>query len=90
VDVLLGDGDSLRPDKCVEVNIGSSKGGSKIVNLDKKFQCPSRLSKENWLGKDTWPDVFAVEADGDTIIVTRTDVRGKGWGMNPRIKCCAA
>lgn len=90
VDVLLGSGDSLEPDRCIEVNIGGSKGGSKIVNLDKKFQCPSRLSKANWLGKDTWPDAFSIEADGDTIIVTRTDAPGKGWGMNPRIKCCAA
>ncbi len=88
VDALLGDGESLRPQNCKVVNIGSSKGGMKIVKLSRKFKCPSQLSKANWLGQDSYGDRFSIEADEDTIIVTRKDSPGKGWGMNPQIKCC--
>jgi hypothetical protein len=58
------------------------------VKLDKRFDCPSKLSKANWLGKDTYGDALSIDADGDSIIVTRTDSTGKGWGMNPQVKCC--
>ena len=88
VDVLVGEGDSLEPNKCRIVDVGSSNGGTKIVKLDKQFHCPSKLSKANWLGKDSYGDVFSIDADGDSIIVTRTDSPGKGWGMNPQVKCC--
>ena len=90
VDVLLGDGDSLRPENCRVVNIGGSKSGSKIVKLDRKFHCPPKLSKANWLGAETYGDKFSIEADEDTIIVVRKDSPGKAWGMNPQVKCCAA
>jgi hypothetical protein len=88
VDVLLGDGDSLRANNCQVVDIGSSNGGSKTVTLNRMFQCPHTLSKANWIGQDSYPDKFSISADGDTIIVARTDAPGHGWGMNPRVKCC--
>ena len=31
--------------------------------MDKKFICPAKLSRANWLGSDTWPDAFSITAD---------------------------
>lgn len=88
--VLIGSGDELLPasSECTTVDIGSSSSGSKKVYVDKKFMCPLKLSKANWLGSESYPDAFQITADKDIITVTRTDAPGHGWGMNPRVKCC--
>jgi len=90
--VLIGSGDELLPasTECTTVNIGNSGSGSKKVYVDKKFVCPAKLSKANWLGSDSYGDTFSIVADQDTITVTRTDAPGSGWGMNPIVKCCTA
>ena len=31
--------------------------------MDKKFICPAKLSRANWLGSDTYGDSFSIEAD---------------------------
>ena len=33
------------------------------VYVDKKFVCPAKLSKANWLGSDTYGDTFSIVAD---------------------------
>ena len=90
--VLVGTGDELLPasSECQEVGIGSNSGGKKTVYLDKKFECPMKVSKANWLGGDSYDDTFEIMSNKDTIVVTRTDSPGSGWGMNLRVKCCTA
>ena len=31
--------------------------------MDKKFICPAKLSRANWLGSDTYGDTFTIQAD---------------------------
>jgi hypothetical protein len=33
------------------------------VYVDKKFVCPMKLSRANWLGSDSYPDAFQIVAD---------------------------
>ena len=61
----------------------------KIYDLKRSdVQCPKEVSIKNWLGTDTWPDVFKIEQTGKTITVQRQDAFGQGWGMNLRFLCC--
>ena len=76
--------------ECQDVTIGSGGGGVKVVALDRKFVCPVSVSKANWLGSDSYGDTFNIQPDKDTIVVTRTDAVGSGWGMNLRVKCCSS
>ena len=52
--------------------------------------CPTTVSRNNWLGGDTYGDNFAVTQDANGISVVRTDTGNtdQGWGMNLRFKCC--
>jgi hypothetical protein len=76
--------------KCQDVSIGSGSGGVKVVVLDRKFVCPTSVSKANWLDGYTHADTFNIQPNQDTIVVTRTDAPGQTWGMNLRVKCCSS
>ena len=44
--------------------------------MDRKFICPAKLSKANWLGSDTYGDTFTIEADQvQTLVVLPPNVR---------------
>eukprot|EP00808_Paulinella_micropora_P025706 g58617.t1 len=71
----------------VEVRVGSSGGNSKTVTASTSVTCPATVSRANWLGGYTWPDMFAVTTSGSQVSVRRTDSTS-GWGMDLRFKCC--
>merc|ERR1712048_1304812 len=73
--------------ECVSLTVGSSGHNTRTVTLDSKYKCPTTVNKQNWLGSDTWPDVFEVRQSGSDVIVKRKDYSG-GWGMHLRIRCC--
>jgi hypothetical protein len=70
-----------------------SPGGTYIKSVaavPMKFQCPTRVSKENWatLGEHQYAsDVFDVMQTNQDLKVKRIDVAG-GWGMDLKFKCC--
>ena len=73
------------------IEIGSSKKHSKTVTIPKKYEgyiCPSVVSQKNWLGGETYGDVFAITKSGTSLRVTRTDKK-EGWGMVLKIRCVA-
>ena len=44
--------------------------------MDRKFICPAKLSRANWLGSDTYPDSFTIEADQvQTLVMLPPNVR---------------
>merc|ERR1712048_1083347 len=73
--------------ECVSLTVGSSGHNTRTVTLDSKYKCPTTVNKQNWLGSDTWPDVFEVRQSGSDVTVKRKDYSG-GWGMHLRIRCC--
>lgn len=70
----------------VEVVVGNSQRNTKTVTTNQSVKCPSILNKSNWLGSDTYPDIFSVSTSGSSVSVTRLDHNG-GWDMNLRIEC---
>ena len=62
---------------------------SPAINLPAQgLQCPTTLSKQNWLTRDTYPDVFNIGVVSPTqVIASRTDAGGP-WGMTAQMSCC--
>jgi hypothetical protein len=67
--------------------IGGSGENTKTITVGyTDIECPSVVSIENWLGTDTYGDVFLVTTDGSTITADRDDSDG-GWGMDLQFYC---
>jgi hypothetical protein len=60
-----------------------------MVDIGTLNTCPSKVSKDNWYGSDTWPDTFSVAQSGSMITVTRTDSTS-GWITNLQFYCCSS
>lgn len=59
------------------------------------LRCPRFVNKNNWVGKDVFPDEFDVrvvpdDEGGQSVEVTRLDAPGSGWGMYLAIGCYEA
>ena len=51
--------------------------------MDKKFICPAKLSRANWLGSDTYGDSFTIEADQvQTLVVLPPNLRSHVWDQD--------
>ena len=58
----------------VVVNIGRSSTNRKWVTAPRSdLDCPRRVSRRNWLGTDTFPDVFRITVYGYSVAVERLD-----------------
>ena len=61
-----------------------------LAAVPMKFQCPTRVSKENWATLGFYqhaPDAFDVMQTNQNLIVKRIDSAG-GWAMDLTFKCC--
>ena len=74
---------------CVEVTAGRSSSNTKQATVSRAdVTCPTEVSKDNWLGGETYDDTFVVVQSGASLSVKRSDRDGAGWGVNLRFKCC--
>ena len=64
--------------------------GPKELTFNEEYKCPTRITKTNWLNRDTYDDTFSLTQNGVNVVVERTDngLRTQGWGMNLKIECC--
>ena len=75
---------------CTTVTIGNSRNQEITVTqegLTKNHKCPAEVSRNNWLGGHTWPDVFDITQSEDQVTAKRVDAKS-GWGMNLEFECC--
>merc|ERR1712151_481186 len=68
------------------VKIGNKRGnGSRCAKIASGFSCPKTCTKDNGcrVNKDfrNAPDAFTLEVKDRKVCATRTDAKGKGWGM---------
>ena len=67
--------------------MGSSGDQTKTVTSITEYSCPNIVNKDNWLGRDYYPDTFSVQQREKDIVVTRTD-SASGWDMDLKFQCC--
>jgi hypothetical protein len=75
---------------CAIVTIGSGPVIGQTFSAPPGYECPSTVSRDNWVGGDTYPDVYAVTQQETSLSVVRTDNgdTNSGWGMNLQFECC--
>jgi hypothetical protein len=65
--------------------IGASDTNEKIIHVNTNYSNNSYIiTKQNWLGHDTYDDTFEVTINDGVCRVQRTDV-GSGWGMKLQV-----
>ena len=64
--------------------------GPKELTFKEEYKCPTKITKTNWLNRETYDDTFSLTQNGVNVVVERTDNgdRTQGWGMNLEIECC--
>jgi hypothetical protein len=75
---------------CRTLTIGSGPVVGQTFAVEPGYICPTIVSKDNWLGGETYGDTYAVTQAGDSVTVVRTDTGNTddGWGMYLQFKCC--
>ena len=72
-----------------QINVGSSSGNSKTVNVESDLHCPAVVNRKNWDNVDQHADTFSVtyaQAAQSRVTVRRTD-SSSGWGMQLKFSC---
>jgi hypothetical protein len=79
--------------ECVELRIGpaSESEPGQLFPMEAAHVCPALVSRDNWVGTDTYQDTYEITQSAQGVTVVRIDTGDRtnhGWGMNLRFKCC--
>ena len=93
ISALLSDLHAAGDPACETMDIGPNVGSTRVMHLSSDiFTCPKVVNRDNWLGKFTFFDSFAVEQEGTRVNITRQAEAGvsmtHGWGLPLKFICC--
>jgi hypothetical protein len=75
---------------CTTLAIGPGPVVGQTFAVEPAYVCPTIVNRDNWLGDETYDDIFAVTQGGGSVSVVRTDTgdSAAGWAMDLKFECC--